>query len=517
MVIQNTRKFAEQRRIALYPGAFRPPHAAHFRAVQYLINRPDIDEVIIIISSRSRQIPGTDQALDPGIADKVWKIYLQGLRKVRVEIAATTAIHHALQYFTKARPNDFLSFCIGESDLQSGDVRFDKIQQCSKNTGIQARIISAPTGALAIRSTRMRAILAQGDQGMGDFWQALPKTLNLQDRHRVWNICQQGKRSICEIAEQKIRALLRGTALQPVRLLPGSNCFDPLFFLTTTRNQHLVVKYAGNSVEINSISQSGGGKSRERLNTERMALKWLNTGIRSETLFPQVVRWDKKEKMLVISHPCSDGQWLEDRLKAGKLDAWAIRQLGVYLASCHDAPAPGEAFWGAANEDALHWFSALQQHLSPLKKHVAYERYFGEIDQLQVNSVQSTEKQFVQLDFQPKNILINPSSRQTAVVDFERSGSIGDPAFELGFFMGHYLFNAASAGQEVAALNLLQIFLQSYAVSRDIPANDPLLSRASAFSGSTLLSLLPSASLATTQKIKLEEMARDRLHHPVSF
>lgn len=96
------------KRIALYPGAFRPPHAAHMHAVQYLANHPDIDEVVIIISGRFRHIPGTDLALGPEVAEAIWQIYLEGLTNVRVVIASQTAVNYALDYFDKVLPDQTL-------------------------------------------------------------------------------------------------------------------------------------------------------------------------------------------------------------------------------------------------------------------------------------------------------------------------------------------------------------------------------------------------------------------------
>jgi nicotinamide-nucleotide adenylyltransferase len=36
---------------ALYLGRFNPPHKGHIRAIEYILNQPDIDEIIILIGS----------------------------------------------------------------------------------------------------------------------------------------------------------------------------------------------------------------------------------------------------------------------------------------------------------------------------------------------------------------------------------------------------------------------------------------------------------------------------------
>ncbi|MHA2255858.1 MAG: adenylyltransferase/cytidyltransferase family protein [Candidatus Heimdallarchaeaceae archaeon] len=36
---------------ALYLGRFNPPHKGHIHAIEYILNQPDIDEIIILIGS----------------------------------------------------------------------------------------------------------------------------------------------------------------------------------------------------------------------------------------------------------------------------------------------------------------------------------------------------------------------------------------------------------------------------------------------------------------------------------
>ena len=57
-------------KIALYPGAFKPPHRGHFDVVQQLVNRPDISEVQIVVSAKDRQGISLDQSLN------IWELYI---------------------------------------------------------------------------------------------------------------------------------------------------------------------------------------------------------------------------------------------------------------------------------------------------------------------------------------------------------------------------------------------------------------------------------------------------------
>lgn len=60
-------------KIALYPGAFKPPHRGHFDIVQQLVSRPDISEVQIIVSTKERGGVNLEQSLT------IWNLYLNKL------------------------------------------------------------------------------------------------------------------------------------------------------------------------------------------------------------------------------------------------------------------------------------------------------------------------------------------------------------------------------------------------------------------------------------------------------
>ena len=56
-------------KIAIYPGAFKPPHKGHFQAVKLLVDRDDISGVVVAVSSKERGGVSLEQSL------KVWELY----------------------------------------------------------------------------------------------------------------------------------------------------------------------------------------------------------------------------------------------------------------------------------------------------------------------------------------------------------------------------------------------------------------------------------------------------------
>ena len=500
--MSNPKKHVLTRTIALYPGAFRPPHAAHMHAVQHLLGRADIDEVVIIISNRARHIPSTDQALEVDIAAQIWAIYLQGLTNVRVEIATTTAIQHALAYFNHQQTGDTLLFCMGEADLQAGDPRFSRIQALAKKTQIKAKIIAAPTGTFTLRSTQLRKTLATGEKNKATFLQGLPQTLSVTKQQQVWEICQQNKRSMTAITQQRIQTLLEkdDSVFKPRHITRGQNQQDPLFFVETLCRQSLVIKYAGYSTSEQSVNQRGRAKSRERVSTERMALKWLNTTMRPNTpanvQFPRILNWQKKDKMLIMSHPSQasqsgikNSQTLEQHLKRGKITLAVAKKLGHFIANCHHAPAPKEAFWDSETADQQHWLMRLEQHFSSIKTNASLSK---QLHQLHLNSIQASKKQFVHLDLQPKNILLSPhyGNNHIAVVDFEQASSYGDAAFDIGLLLGHYLFYAYWQRGAAFMWEIHRSILTYYALPKKLAMDSAFIQRVNAFAVGAVLLLL---------------------------
>ena len=58
---------AEQPTIALFPGAFKPPHKGHFDVVKQLLQRAD--QVVILISPKTREGVTADESV------AVWNLY----------------------------------------------------------------------------------------------------------------------------------------------------------------------------------------------------------------------------------------------------------------------------------------------------------------------------------------------------------------------------------------------------------------------------------------------------------
>jgi len=75
--------------IALYPGAFKPPHKGHLEVIKQLLKQAK--KVIILISNplgATRKMPISGRVIDASDAEEVWKKYIKGLNNVEIQVSA---------------------------------------------------------------------------------------------------------------------------------------------------------------------------------------------------------------------------------------------------------------------------------------------------------------------------------------------------------------------------------------------------------------------------------------------
>ena len=494
------RQQAKRRRIALYPGAFRPPHAAHDAAVRHLLTLPHIDEVVVIIANRCRIIPGTTQAFDTEVARKVWAMYLQGIENVRVEIAQHNAVTHALEYFEKVQAGDTLLFCLGEADFEEGDDRFRTLQHRSTKTGIHAEVLSAPTGSLPIRATTLRTALVQGGDRKEEFFRALPTHLTVSQAEAVWTLCRQSMREIGDIIQEKVRTLLKSMKIGPIQKLwntcPGK--IDPVFCVQLQNKDRLFIKYAGDTVGAGSLGQPLTPKPRRRLATERRALKCLETNSHHDVELPDIVHFEKKTWTLVLTEVCPGGRPLEDDLKAGIFNPIIASKASRFLAECHTTTKHVPPLWGNIETDRKHWKRMLTLRTVELRLENFTEDLRNDLTTLKLASENAEENRFVHLDFHPKNIFISKDS--IGLIDFELSSSVGDPAYDLGNFLGHYVYWILTSSTENSWQEAIQNILHTYQQEvGDLWERMDL--RVVAFTGVTLLNILERGGFRLNQDL----------------
>lgn len=90
-------------KVAIYPGAFKPPHKGHFQVIKLLVDRDNISEVVIAVSSKERGGVTLEQSL------KVWELYTNILGpKVKVIPAEGSPVYYTLNTIKNNPDQDFV-------------------------------------------------------------------------------------------------------------------------------------------------------------------------------------------------------------------------------------------------------------------------------------------------------------------------------------------------------------------------------------------------------------------------
>ena len=135
---------SRDRRVALLPGAFRPPHAVHEAAVRSLIGSGHFDEIVIVVSNVLRPLPD-GRVLAADVAADVWRRYLRDVPEVRVVVASHSAVGWVAERVRAATAGESLRLCLGADDHADGDDRFDAVLAEARGRGVDAGIEILPT------------------------------------------------------------------------------------------------------------------------------------------------------------------------------------------------------------------------------------------------------------------------------------------------------------------------------------------------------------------------------------
>ena len=165
----NARVITEEdgKRIALFPGKFKPPHRGHFDYVNKIAKRPDVDEVVVLISPVDYPEVSNAQAL------KIWDEYLEnGESNITAKIADYRSPVQAVYEFVAdpATAKDGDTILLVKSSKDIGDTRFDRAQSYAErhNPGVNVEdIVEDPVQSRAgiVYSARdMRKAIADGDK-----------------------------------------------------------------------------------------------------------------------------------------------------------------------------------------------------------------------------------------------------------------------------------------------------------------------------------------------------------------
>jgi cytidyltransferase-like protein len=152
---------AEQTTIALFPGAFKPPHKGHFAVVKKLLE--NADQVTVLISPKTREGITADESV------AVWELYktlLDG--SVEVRVAAENPVRETYDVI-KNNPDTNFIVAFGKNDA-------DRFRQMGKNPN--AKVFDAGTFEGQNATGLRAALLSNNEDAIKQF---LPDGIDIAD------------------------------------------------------------------------------------------------------------------------------------------------------------------------------------------------------------------------------------------------------------------------------------------------------------------------------------------------
>ena len=187
---RSKQNLAEQKgqSVALYPGKFKPPHAGHFDVAKEILNKPNVNKLIIFISPRPHEGISADEA------KAIWEIYKPYLPgDVEIRIGDISPIGSVYDYLdSEAKSGDILNLILGEKDIADG--RYANAHRRREDVGVN--ILPVPPQAGGISATQMRQALWVDEEEK--FIAGLPSSLNNQEINDILTLI--GERSLEEIS-----------------------------------------------------------------------------------------------------------------------------------------------------------------------------------------------------------------------------------------------------------------------------------------------------------------------------
>jgi cytidyltransferase-like protein len=185
-LVQQLLEAENQATIALFPGAFKPPHKGHFAVVKKLLEKAD--QVVVLISPKTREGVTVDESL------AIWELYktfLDGSVEVRVATGSPVA-----EAYRVAKDNPDTKFILAAG--KDEDSRFNSAQKLPNTEVFNAGNIEGTNATemrIALQTNNEDAIkeYLPDEVNVVDFLQALnkrvkantdatPVDVNLQER-----------------------------------------------------------------------------------------------------------------------------------------------------------------------------------------------------------------------------------------------------------------------------------------------------------------------------------------------
>jgi len=181
------------KKIALVPGAFKPPHAGHYLGAKHLAEIEDVEKVIVLISPSPRDGITVEQS------KKIWETYLandpdkKATAKMTLMVPSGSPVRQVYDMVADKemfKPGDSVIFGQGEKESGGAAERMASFAE-RNNPGVNVEYVKTPMFASGITGTQMRELVKNNNEK--EFKKHLPNFIKKNDdlADQVWSIATQ--------------------------------------------------------------------------------------------------------------------------------------------------------------------------------------------------------------------------------------------------------------------------------------------------------------------------------------
>jgi len=204
--------------------------------------------------------------------------------------------------------------------------------------------------------------------------------------------------------------------------------------------------------------------SSQRLEYEKNCISEIRAIQPDGIEIPIVHHYDSVNHILLLSDVAGDGgRLLETILLEAIFDVSTASAVGRFLGSMHRRTwGVQRCVRGDSQNDHKNWIRFLDMRT----KGITGDRISPHILEALENLYRHTFRWhshdvLIWMDCCPKNVVVRKDGK-IGMIDFELASWVGDPAYDLGFFIGHYLIHAMQNNMPVISLDAIAGIFQAY-------------------------------------------------------
>lgn len=261
------------------------------------------------------------------------------------------------------------------------------------------------------------------------------------------------------------------------------------------------------------------GIPKERIQYEGKYIEVVSRGLPSGIELPRILRYDGENNILALSDVRGDGVLLEKSLLDGNFGERAAYNLGRFLGHSHNETlGKNVVIRGTEEEDLQNWHVFLNMRT----KGILQKGMFPDDVRRAIEGIYDAARRshtlyvVINMDCCPKNIYERPDG-SIGLVDFELASGVGDPAYDLGFLVGHYfLMGVIKKDRTEDAIKAIKQVLRGYNEEMARLKDDNFDTRLIKYAGATMIYRITGSSPAPYIKPEAMPLIKEAGFHLIT-